>query len=87
MALPLYLTLAILVIQSLFYIRKPLNFLQNSILYMVTVFIATNYLTLVRMKFHLMEKSGGHWDYISFLLYRNLFLPAAVVIFINFYLR
>lgn len=39
------------------------------------------------MKFHLMEKSGGHWDYISFLLYRNLFLPAAVVIFINFYLR
>lgn len=44
MALPLYLTLAILVIQSLFYIRKPLNFLQNSILYMVTVFIATNYL-------------------------------------------
>jgi len=34
-----------------------------------------------------MEKSGGHWDYISFLLYRNLFLPATVVIFINFYLR
>jgi hypothetical protein len=87
MALPLYLTIAILVIQSLFYIRKPLNFLGNSILYLVTAFIATNYLTIVRMELHLMEKSDGHLDNISFLLYRNLFLPAVVIIFITFYLR
>jgi hypothetical protein len=87
MALPLYLTIAILVIHWLFYIRKPLNFLRNSILYMVTVFIATNSLTLVRMELHLIEKSGGHLDYLSFLLYRNLLLPAVIIIFINYYLQ
>lgn len=87
MALPLYLTMAILVILWLFYIQKSFNFLCNSILYMVTVFLATHYLTIVRMELHLMEKAGGHLDYISFLLYRNLFLPAVVIIFINFYLR
>lgn len=87
MALPLYLTIAILIILYISYIRKPLDFLRNAILYMVSVFIATNYMTIVRMELHLMEKSGGHWDYISFLLYRNLLLPAVVIVFINFYLR
>ncbi|HAQ07808.1 MAG TPA: hypothetical protein DCR24_09895 [Bacillus bacterium] len=87
MVLPFYLSIATLLILLLFYIRKPLSFLQNSIIYMATVFIATQYLTLIRMEFHLIEKSSGHLDYVSFLLYRNLFIPAAAIIFCNFYLR
>ncbi|WP_139378321.1 hypothetical protein [Mesobacillus jeotgali] len=34
-----------------------------------------------------MEKSSGHLDYVSFLLYRNILLPAVVLIFLNYYLQ
>lgn len=85
MPFPIYLSLAILLILYLFYMRRPLNFLQNSLIYMVTVFLATNLITIVRMELHLMEKSSGNLDYLSFLLYRNLLLPVVVVIFINYY--
>jgi hypothetical protein len=85
MPLPLYLSLAILTILHLFSMRRPLNLLQNSLIYMVIVFLATMFITIVRMELHLMEKSSGNLDYLSFLLYRNLLLPAVVVIFINYY--
>lgn len=87
MALPIYLLITILLIHLLFYIKKPLSFLQNSIVCLVAVFIATQYLTLIMMKFHLIGKSDDHWDYVAFLLYRNVFLPAVIIIFCNFFLR
>ncbi len=87
MPLPIYLTIAILLILYMFFMRKPLNFLHNSIIYMVIVFFGTQFITIVRMEFHLMEKSSGHLDYVSFLLYRNILLPAVVLIFLNYYLQ
>ncbi|MBT2678897.1 hypothetical protein J7E38_07765 [Bacillus sp. ISL-35] len=87
MPLPIYLSMAIIVILYLFFMEKPLNFLQNATIYMVIVFLATLFITIVRMELHLMEKSSGHLDYISFLLYRNLLLPVVVMIFINHYLQ
>jgi hypothetical protein len=87
MALPVYLSIAILLIHLSLYIWKPLSFLQNSLIYMTAVFIHTQFLTLIRMEFHLIEKSNGNLDYVAFLLYRNILIPSIVMIFCNFFLR
>jgi hypothetical protein len=87
MALSIYLTIAMLLLHFSFYIRKPLNFLQNSILFMMISVIARQYLTLLWMKFKLINMPGEHLRFISFLLYRDIFIPIAVLIFVNYYLR
>lgn len=38
------------------------------------------------MEFHLIEKSNGNLEYVAFLLYRNVLLPAVLIIFCNFFL-
>jgi hypothetical protein len=87
MALSMYLIIALMLLLFSFYIRKPLNFLQNSIVFMIISIIARQYLTLIWMKFERINLTDEHLRFMSFLLYRDLFIPITVFIFVNFYLR
>lgn len=87
MALSIFFTLTILLLQFTFYIRKPLNFLQNSIIFMVIAIFTRQCVTIIAMELELFKFTQDDWLFVGLLLCRDILTPLIAVIFVNFYLR
>lgn len=87
MVLAIYISLTILLLHFAFYIRKPLNFLQNSLIFMVTAIITRQCLTIMSMEWKLYKLTEDDWLFVCLLLCRDILTPMVTVIFCNFYLR
>ncbi len=87
MALSIYLTITILLLHVAFYIKKPLNFMENSLVFMVIAIITRQCLTLSAMEWGLFKMTEDDWLFVCLLLCRDLFTPMICVIFVNFYVR
>lgn len=87
MALSIYLTITILLLHVAFYIKKPLNFMENSLVFMVIAIITRQCLTLSAMEWGLFKMTEDDWLFVCLLLCRDLLTPMICVIFVNFYVR
>jgi hypothetical protein len=86
MILSISITLSILLSYFFIYLEKKLSLLQNIIIYMVTVFISKNYLTIMNMELKLIKITEDHLMFITFLIFREIITPLLVLIFINAFL-
>ncbi|PWW25731.1 hypothetical protein DFO73_11223 [Cytobacillus oceanisediminis] len=85
MALPTAIVISVYLLLGLYYSKKQLSFLQNSLIFMIISIAARNYTTIMSMQlkwFHLTEDS---LLFLVFLLHRDVIGPILVLIFINGY--
>lgn len=87
MALSIYISITIVLLHFAYHIKKPLNFLQNSIVFMVIAIITRQCLTIMAMEWKLYKLTEDYWLFICLLLCRDILTPMVTVIFSNFYLR
>ncbi|WP_423408209.1 hypothetical protein AABM38_21560 [Heyndrickxia sp. MSNUG] len=87
MALSIYISLTIVLLHFAYYIRKPLNFLQNSLIFMVIAIITRQCLTVMGMEWKLYKLTEDDWLFVCLLLCRDILTPMVTVIFCNFYFR
>ncbi|RSD25161.1 hypothetical protein [Mesobacillus subterraneus] len=87
MALSIYLTITILVLQFAYHVQKPLSFLQNAVIFMVVAIITRQCLTLLVMEWKFYKMTEDDWLFVCLLLCRDVLTPMMSVIFINFYVR
>jgi hypothetical protein len=87
MALSIYFSITFLLLHFAYYIKKPLNFLENSLVFMVIAIFTRQCLTVLAMEMELYKLTEDDWLFICLLLCRDLFTPMIAVIFVNFYLR
>lgn len=87
MALSIYISLTIVLLHFAYYIRKPLNFLQNSLIFMVMAIITRQCLTILGLEWKLYKLTEDDWLFVCLLLCREILTPMVTVIFCNYYLR
>ena len=87
MALSIIFILMILLVQFTFYIRKALNFLQNSIIFMVTAIITRQCVTILGMELEFYKLTEDDWLFVGLLICRDILTPLIAVILVNFNLR
>ena len=87
MALSIYISLTIVMLHFGYFIRKPLNFLGNSLIFMLIAIITRQCLTVMAMELKFFKLTEDYWLFICLLLCRDILTPMVVVIFSNFYLR
>lgn len=83
MALPLTVTIAILLIHCVYFLKDKQSFLVNSIVFFVISIFIMNYLTIIAWNLTWVSISTDHELFISFLLHRNVITPLLLIIFIN----
>jgi hypothetical protein len=86
MALPVSITLTIIISHFFFVQKKKLSFLQNSIVFMVISIMTKNYMTIMTMQLKMLKNTEDHFLFLFFLLQREIIIPLLVLIFINTYL-
>jgi hypothetical protein len=86
MALPVSITLTILISHFFFYSKKTLSLLQNSIVFMVMAIITRNYVTIMTMQLKLLKSTEDYFLFLFLLMHREIIVPLLVLIFINNYL-
>lgn len=87
MALSIYITITILLLHFAYHVQKPLNFLQNALIFMVIAIITRQYVTLMALEWHFFKMTEDHWLFICLLLCRDILTPMVTVLFVNYYLR
>ena len=85
MELPIFLTVTIILSYLLFFLKKSLSFLQNSIVFMVIGLITKSYLTIMSMELKLIQLTKDQFLFMALLMYRDLLIPIVVLIFVNLY--
>lgn len=87
MALILYLIFCWLII-AMFITQKPkLNNQQNAFLLIIISIFSTHTFVLLSAHFKLIELSKDDYTYIAFLLYRSIYIPFLLTLFINFFYK
>ncbi|MUK87963.1 hypothetical protein GMD78_06070 [Ornithinibacillus sp. L9] len=87
MAVPITVVLMIIVLFFVFFMKKRLNFLQNTILYMVMAIITKNYFSIMVMELKLYKNADDSSLFISLLIDREIIIPILIVIFVNYFIE
>jgi hypothetical protein len=87
MALSIYISLTIVMLHLGYFIRKPLNFLENSLVFMLIAIITRQCLTVMAMELSFYKLTEDYWLFTGLVLCRDILTPMVVVIFSNFYMR
>ncbi|PFA70721.1 hypothetical protein CN378_00165 [Bacillus sp. AFS015802] len=87
MSLPFFITILIILIYIVLFMKKELSFTSNSIQFMVLSIISTNYITIMTNKLEWMKASEDVTQFISLLINRECILPLVGVIMVNGYLN
>jgi hypothetical protein len=87
MALPISITLVVLVAYFFFFMKKSLTFLHNLIIFMVITILTRNVLTIVSMELKRFSISEEDVLNLVSLLDREILVPLVVLIFVNEYLQ
>lgn len=83
MSLPFFITILIILLYIVIFMKKRLSFTSNSIQFMILSIISTNYFTIMTNKLEWMEASEDLTQFISLLINRECILPIAGVIIVN----
>ncbi|MFC7063497.1 hypothetical protein [Halobacillus seohaensis] len=83
MALPLSITITLLITYISFFIRKKLSFLHNAIVFMVITIITTNYMTIMSMNLKLLKQTEDPFLNLYLIMDREIIVPLVIVIYIN----
>jgi hypothetical protein len=67
----------------LYFQKKKLTVLQNSIIFMVLTMVTTNFITIVVLNLKLVKTTENPFLFIVIPLYRDLIVPLLVLIFVN----
>ncbi|WP_226085872.1 hypothetical protein [Mesobacillus sp. S13] len=87
MALSIYFTITILLLHFAYHVQKPLNFLQNALIFMMIAIITRQCVTLLALEWHYLKMTENHWLFICLLLCRDILTPMVTVLFANYYVR
>lgn len=87
MALSIYLTITILLLHFAYHVQKPLNFLQNAMVFMVIAIITRQCVTVFGLEWKLFRLTEDPWLFICLLLCRDVLTPMITVLFANYYVR
>jgi FtsH-binding integral membrane protein len=74
MALSISITLFLLISHILFFKKKKMSFLQNSVLFMVIGIISKNYITIMTMQLEKLATSQDDFLFVALLLYRDIII-------------
>jgi hypothetical protein len=83
MVLPLAFVITITSSLFLYFQKKKLTVLQNSIIFMVLTMVTTNFITIVVLNLKLVKTTENPFLFIVIPLYRDLIVPLLVLIFVN----
>jgi hypothetical protein len=86
MALPLIITIAIMVSYIFYFITKKLSFLQNSILFMLMAIVTKNYITIMSMEFKILKTTEDPSLFLFLLIVREIITPILILTFVNAFL-
>jgi len=84
MPLTIMIILTWLICMIFIFIPKSLSFLQNLILFMVLTIIARNVMTILTMELQLIKTTQEPVVYLFFILQREVFMPVATLIAVNY---
>ncbi|MBN8193033.1 hypothetical protein JI667_12850 [Bacillus sp. NTK074B] len=87
MSLPFFITILIIIIYIVLFMKKNLSFTANAIQFMVLSIISTNYITILTNKLKWMKASEDIASFISLLINRECIVPLVGVIMVNGYLN
>ncbi|MBS8265821.1 hypothetical protein DYI25_15445 [Mesobacillus boroniphilus] len=87
MVLSIYFTITILLLHFAYHLQKPLNFLQNALVFMVVAIITRQCVTLFALEWKLLKMTEDHWLFVCMLLCRDVLTPMLTVLFANYYVR
>lgn len=87
MALPFYISILIILIYIVIFMRRKLSFTTNSIQFMLLSIVSTNYITIMTTKLEFIRASQNVTQFISLLINRECILPLIGIIMINGYLN
>ncbi|CAM3724300.1 hypothetical protein [Cytobacillus oceanisediminis] len=86
MALPAAIVISLYTVLVFYFQKKPLSFLQNSIVFMIITIAAKNYTTIMTLQLKLFKLTEDSLLFLFFLLHRDIIGPVIVLIFINVFL-
>lgn len=81
--LPLTLLMTLFLSLFFFYQRKPLTFLENSIVYMLITILTTNVMTILKLNIKVIKVTENPLLFPAVLFYRDGIIPLLVLLFIN----
>lgn len=87
MALSIYITITILLLHLAYHLQKPLNFLQNALIFMVVAILTRQCVTIFGLEWKLFKLTEDHWLFVCLLLCRDVLTPMVTVLFVNYYVR
>ncbi|MGM0854228.1 MAG: hypothetical protein ACQEWI_16735 [Bacillota bacterium] len=87
MSLPFFISILIILIYIVIFMRKKLSFTSNSIQFMVLSIISTNYITIMTNKLEWLRASEDVTQFISLLINRECILPLVGIVMVNGYLN
>lgn len=87
MALSIYITITILLLHFAYHIQKPLNFLQNALVFMVVAIITRQCVTIFALEWHLFKMTEDDWLFVCLILCRDVLTPMVTVLFANYYVQ
>jgi hypothetical protein len=83
LGLSLLVTFTLIISTFFFYQKKTLNFIQNSIVFIMFTIVTTNYLTILSLNLKWIKITESKFLFIGFILYRDALIPLLLLIFIN----
>lgn len=86
MALPAAIVISLYTVLVFYFQKKPLSFLQNSIVFMIITIATKNYTTIMTLQLKLFKLTEDSLLFLFFLLNRDIIGPVIVLIFINVFL-
>ncbi|WLR55598.1 hypothetical protein LC048_00835 [Mesobacillus subterraneus] len=87
MALSIYITITILLLHFAYHVQKPLNFLQNALVFMVVAIITRQCVTVFALEWHLFNLPEDDWLFVCLILCRDVLTPMVTVLFANYYVQ
>jgi hypothetical protein len=86
MALSISITLTIIMLYILYFLKKKLTFLHNSIVFIIIALITKNHITIMTIELKMLKTTEDNFLFLFLLMYREVFVPLIVLIFTNSYL-
>jgi hypothetical protein len=87
MALPISITLTLIIAYITFFLKKKFSFVHNAIIFLIMAIIEKNYITIMNLELKILKTTEDPFLFLFLLLHREIIIPLLLVIFLNVLLR